>query len=117
MFETLKKHTNFETVPQVFIGGQFVGGYDDVNEKQINGELKDLLANYKVEHNPEAVEVDKMANIANKFSFFKGLLWVQKIPLFSTTIVTGVSCYFGGWWGLCAIPPALFLSAQVNKRI
>ena len=55
MFETLKKHTNFETVPQVFIGGQFVGGYDDVNEKQINGELKDLLAKYNVEHNPEAV--------------------------------------------------------------
>lgn len=81
----------------------------------MNGELKDLLANYKVDHNPEALENNKMAKIANKFSFIKGLLWYQKVPVLGASLVTGVSCYFGGWWGLFALPPSAIVIAKVNN--
>ena len=40
----VKDFTNWPTIPQVFIKGQFVGGCDIVTEMHENGELKQLLA-------------------------------------------------------------------------
>ena len=39
----IKEFTNWPTIPQIFINGDFVGGCDIVTEMHENGELKELL--------------------------------------------------------------------------
>ncbi len=39
----IKEFTHWPTVPQIFIGGQFVGGCDIINEMHENGELAQML--------------------------------------------------------------------------
>ena len=39
----LSAHSNWPTTPQVFIGGEFVGGCDIVEEMYRNGDLKKLI--------------------------------------------------------------------------
>jgi monothiol glutaredoxin len=46
---TLASFSNWPTTPQVFIGGNFVGGCDIVTEMFQNGELQKLLAASKPE--------------------------------------------------------------------
>ncbi len=41
--EAIKRFTNWPTIPQVFIGGRFVGGCDIVREMYESGELQSLL--------------------------------------------------------------------------
>jgi monothiol glutaredoxin len=41
--EDVKGFTSWPTIPQVFIGGEFVGGADILRELHQNGELKTLL--------------------------------------------------------------------------
>ena len=41
--EGIKKYSNWPTVPQVFIGGKFIGGCDITRELYQNGELKKLV--------------------------------------------------------------------------
>jgi monothiol glutaredoxin len=41
--EGIKRYSNWPTIPQVFIGGQFVGGCDIVDEMHERGELEALL--------------------------------------------------------------------------
>lgn len=41
--EGVKAFTNWPTIPQVFIGGKFVGGCDIVRELHARGELKPLV--------------------------------------------------------------------------
>lgn len=41
--EGIKKYTNWATLPQVFIGGKFIGGCDITNEMYASGELKKLI--------------------------------------------------------------------------
>ncbi len=41
--EGIKRFTNWPTIPQVFIKGQFIGGCDIVTEMHKNGELKKLI--------------------------------------------------------------------------
>ena len=43
LWEALEEYSQWFTVPQVFIGGQFVGGSDIVTEMFENGELQELL--------------------------------------------------------------------------
>jgi monothiol glutaredoxin len=43
LWEALEEMTQWPTVPQVFIHGQFVGGCDIVSEMYERGELQDLL--------------------------------------------------------------------------
>ncbi len=42
--EGVKQFSNWPTIPQIFIGGEFVGGSDILSQLHENGELKDLLA-------------------------------------------------------------------------
>jgi monothiol glutaredoxin len=42
--EAIKVFSNWPTIPQVYIGGEFVGGCDIVHELQANGELHKLVA-------------------------------------------------------------------------
>jgi len=39
----IKRYSNWPTIPQVYIGGKFVGGSDIVLEMAENGELKKLV--------------------------------------------------------------------------
>jgi monothiol glutaredoxin len=42
--EGIKQFTNWPTIPQLYVKGEFVGGCDIVREMAANGELKQLLA-------------------------------------------------------------------------
>jgi monothiol glutaredoxin len=42
--EALKRYSNWPTYPQLYIGGELVGGSDILNEMYRNGELQSLLA-------------------------------------------------------------------------
>jgi len=44
-YEKLKDKTNFYTVPQIFIGQEFIGGCDDLYELEEKGELDNKLNN------------------------------------------------------------------------
>ncbi len=39
----IKDFTEWPTIPQIFINGEFIGGCDIVNEMHANGELKKLF--------------------------------------------------------------------------
>lgn len=39
----IKEYTNWPTIPQIFINGEFVGGCDIVTEMHQNGDLKKML--------------------------------------------------------------------------
>jgi glutaredoxin 3 len=42
-YEKLKNTTNFYTVPQIFIGKEFIGGCDDLYELEKKGQLDEIL--------------------------------------------------------------------------
>jgi len=41
--DAIKRFSNWPTIPQVYIGGQFVGGCDIVGEMYQSGELSELV--------------------------------------------------------------------------
>ena len=41
--EGIKEYTDWPTIPQLYVKGEFVGGYDIVREAYESGELEDLL--------------------------------------------------------------------------
>ncbi|MDE2027718.1 MAG: Grx4 family monothiol glutaredoxin [Candidatus Omnitrophica bacterium] len=41
--EGIKEFTNWPTIPQIFINGEFIGGADIISEMHENGELAQLL--------------------------------------------------------------------------
>lgn len=43
LWEALEEFTQWPTVPQIFIGGKFIGGCDIVTEMYERGELQDVL--------------------------------------------------------------------------
>lgn len=47
--DAVKKFSDWPTIPQLYVGGQFVGGCDITKEMHKAGELKDLLAASGVE--------------------------------------------------------------------
>lgn len=44
MWEALEEYSQWPTVPQIFIGGKFVGGCDIVTEMHERGELQPVVA-------------------------------------------------------------------------
>ena len=42
-FEAIKNQTGWDTVPQIFIGDEFIGGCDDLLALDSKGELDELL--------------------------------------------------------------------------
>lgn len=42
-WEELEKRTNFKTMPQIFVGEKFCGGYNDLASLDSSGELKRLV--------------------------------------------------------------------------
>ena len=43
LFSEVSRRTGVNTVPQVFVKGKFIGGYDELMDKNQSGELKTLL--------------------------------------------------------------------------
>ncbi|MCJ9712748.1 monothiol glutaredoxin, Grx4 family, partial [Bordetella hinzii] len=41
----IKTFSNWPTIPQLYVGGEFIGGSDIMNEMNESGELKTLLDN------------------------------------------------------------------------
>ncbi len=39
----IKDYANWPTIPQLYVGGEFIGGADILSEMQQSGELKELL--------------------------------------------------------------------------
>ena len=52
--EGIKAYTNWPTIPQLYVGGEFVGGCDIITEMYQAGELTSLFAEKGVPHNAEA---------------------------------------------------------------
>ena len=46
----IKEYTNWPTIPQLYVKGEFVGGCDIVTEMFQNGELVKLLADKGIQH-------------------------------------------------------------------
>jgi len=46
----IKKFSDWPTIPQVYIKGEFVGGCDIVKEMYESGELKKLFSEKKIKH-------------------------------------------------------------------
>lgn len=44
----IKEFTDWQTIPQVYVKGEFIGGCDIVSEMYENGELKELLEEKKI---------------------------------------------------------------------
>ena len=44
LWEALEQYTQWPTVPQIFINGEFVGGCDIVTEMNERGELKKMIS-------------------------------------------------------------------------
>lgn len=42
--QAIKEYSQWPTLPQLYIGGQFIGGCDIVTEMDQNGDLKSVLA-------------------------------------------------------------------------
>lgn len=47
--EGIKKYTDWPTIPQLYVKGEFVGGCDIVKEMAASGELATLLKNNQIE--------------------------------------------------------------------
>ena len=48
--EGIKQYSNWPTIPQLYIKGQFVGGCDITKEMFQSGELFELLAKHQIAH-------------------------------------------------------------------
>jgi glutaredoxin 3 len=40
----MQKTNNYRTVPQIFVGDTFIGGFDELNQLNQQGKLDELLA-------------------------------------------------------------------------
>jgi len=58
----IKDFSDWPTVPQLYVKGEFVGGCDIVTEMTLSGELDDLLATKGVAFNKEAAAKIREAN-------------------------------------------------------
>ena len=55
--EGVKEFSDWPTIPQLYIGGEFMGGCDIVKEMYDSGELHDALGMERAELSAEAVEI------------------------------------------------------------
>ena len=58
----IKDFSDWPTIPQLYVKGEFVGGCDIVTEMTLSGELDQLLAAKGVAYNKDAAEKIRQAN-------------------------------------------------------
>ena len=60
--EGIKKFSNWPTIPQLYVKGEFVGGCDIITEMAMSGELDDLLVKNNINFNTESATKIRDAN-------------------------------------------------------
>ena len=60
--EGIKVFSDWPTIPQLYVNGEFVGGCDIITEMTLSGELDQLLEQSGVEYNKDAAEKIREAN-------------------------------------------------------
>jgi len=58
----IKDYSDWPTIPQLYVKGEFVGGCDIVTEMTLSGELDALLADKGIAFNKEAADKIREAN-------------------------------------------------------
>ena len=58
----IKDFSDWPTIPQLYVKGEFVGGCDIITEMTLSGELDQLLEQSGVEYNKDAAEKIREAN-------------------------------------------------------
>ena len=53
--EGIKEYTNWPTIPQLYVKGEFVGGCDIIREMYETGELGELLNSRGIDVNPQPI--------------------------------------------------------------
>ena len=64
----IKDFSDWPTIPQLYVNGEFVGGCDIIVEMTLSGELDDLLSKQKVSFDKEAANKIREEN---KYRFLK----------------------------------------------
>ena len=60
--EGIKTFSNSPTIPQLYVKGEFVGGWDIITEMAMSGELDDLFTEKKIKFNSESATKIREAN-------------------------------------------------------
>ena len=60
--EGIKQYSEWPTIPQIYVNGEFVGGCDIIVEMTLSGELDELLENEGVAFDKAAAEKIREAN-------------------------------------------------------
>ena len=60
--EGIKAYSNWPTIPQLYVKGEFVGGCDIVTEMTLSGELDQLFDKAGVAYDKDAAEKIRQAN-------------------------------------------------------
>ena len=58
----IKDYSDWPTIPQLYVKGEFVGGCDIVTEMTLSGELDQMLERQGIPHDREAAERIREAN-------------------------------------------------------
>jgi len=58
----IKDYSDWPTIPQLYVKGEFVGGCDIITEMMLSGELDQLLAKKGIDYNKEAADKIREAN-------------------------------------------------------
>ena len=60
--EGIKKYSDWPTIPQLYVKGEFVGGCDIVIEMTLSGELDQLLDDKNISYDKNALEAIRQHN-------------------------------------------------------
>ena len=58
----IKQYSDWPTIPQLYVKGEFVGGCDIITEMMLSGEMEELLDANNISYNKEATAKLKEAN-------------------------------------------------------
>ena len=58
----IKQYSDWPTIPQLYVKGEFVGGCDIITEMMLSGEMEELLDANNISYNKEATVKLKEAN-------------------------------------------------------
>ena len=58
----IKQYSDWPTIPQLYVKGEFVGGCDIITEMMLSGEMEELLDANNISYNKEATIKLKEAN-------------------------------------------------------
>lgn len=60
--EGIKRYSDWPTIPQLYVKGEFVGGCDIITEMTMSGELDDLLEDNDISYDKDALKAIRQHN-------------------------------------------------------